>query len=493
MKINIQKIAYRAIPLLTALVVLLSSVVVGNPLSANAASVGVVYTDNSLSEYSGGLLNRDRSIIKLTPNPTYAVHADGGIYSYKWETIQGPDVTSIDGFSLFLGFQDKFYKGQENLGNTLNFAIDTRISQGADGGTYERFANYVALDFYTASGYCCKTVKIHGSVDYDAWEVERYQGTYSWPDDASYFKVKVCMSFDTRSAKGKFYFFLNSVTGEGDPPTVETYNSGYYGQLYTGMKYCWNLPRNGDPYSYIYTDLRWSGGTYQLRLPSSDTKLECTNFQYGFWPDCELEIFYHSNVVFDISRSLFTGGSISYYMFRSWVVAGGGIDVESTWECPIMCINYYDETGAYICSQYVECSNCSATLSIEQRRHKFNFSFDYPLNASYVTFSSYQKCTTEDYITFHFGIDEFFFNFYRDQEAFDLYVNGLGELPEITGGNGPSISGESLSIGSLIDMNSMTALVSPIKELWNIEVLTSMLVLVVSLCLVSWVFFGKKG
>lgn len=57
----------------------------------------------------------------------------------------------------------------------------------------------------------------------------------------------------------------------------------------------------------------------------------------------------------------------------------------------------------------------------------------------------------------------------------------------------PDVSEFDVSIDSLIPSTSLTALTTPILAFWENDTLKAMLVIVLTLVLVSWVFFGKKG
>lgn len=57
----------------------------------------------------------------------------------------------------------------------------------------------------------------------------------------------------------------------------------------------------------------------------------------------------------------------------------------------------------------------------------------------------------------------------------------------------PSIDSSQISAGSLVPSTSLLVLSSPFQALWENNQLLAMLTIVVTLVLVSWVFFGKKG
>lgn len=57
----------------------------------------------------------------------------------------------------------------------------------------------------------------------------------------------------------------------------------------------------------------------------------------------------------------------------------------------------------------------------------------------------------------------------------------------------PVIDSSQISAGSLVPETSLTVLAMPFQALWENDVLLAILTIVVTLVLVSWVFFGKKG
>lgn len=57
----------------------------------------------------------------------------------------------------------------------------------------------------------------------------------------------------------------------------------------------------------------------------------------------------------------------------------------------------------------------------------------------------------------------------------------------------PTIDSNKISAGSLVPQTSLVVLSSPFQALWENRLLLAMLTIVVTLVLVSWVFFGKKG
>lgn len=57
----------------------------------------------------------------------------------------------------------------------------------------------------------------------------------------------------------------------------------------------------------------------------------------------------------------------------------------------------------------------------------------------------------------------------------------------------PTIDSNQISAGSLVPQTSLVVLSSPFQALWENKMLLAILTIVVTLVLVSWVFFGKKG
>lgn len=57
----------------------------------------------------------------------------------------------------------------------------------------------------------------------------------------------------------------------------------------------------------------------------------------------------------------------------------------------------------------------------------------------------------------------------------------------------PDLNSSDFSANALVPQTSLTTLAKPIQALWENHTLLAMLTIVVSLVLVSWVFFGKKG
>lgn len=70
----------------------------------------------------------------------------------------------------------------------------------------------------------------------------------------------------------------------------------------------------------------------------------------------------------------------------------------------------------------------------------------------------------------------------------------LGELGDtLSSVDKPTINSSQISAGSLVPETSLVVLSAPFQALWENEILLAILTIVVTLVLVSWVFFGKKG
>ena len=88
----------------------------------------------------------------------------------------------------------------------------------------------------------------------------------------------------------------------------------------------------------------------------------------------------------------------------------------------------------------------------------------------------------------------------QNQQAQDA-VGGLNSSTDKLGQLGdqmssvekPTIDSNKISAGSLVPSTSLVVLSSPFQALWENKQLLAMLTIVVTLVLVSWVFFGKKG
>lgn len=88
----------------------------------------------------------------------------------------------------------------------------------------------------------------------------------------------------------------------------------------------------------------------------------------------------------------------------------------------------------------------------------------------------------------------------QNQQAQDA-VGGLNSSTDKLGDLGdqmssvdkPELNSNDFSAGSLVPQTSLVVLSSPFLVLWENKQLLAMLTIVVSLVLVSWVFFGKKG
>ena len=88
----------------------------------------------------------------------------------------------------------------------------------------------------------------------------------------------------------------------------------------------------------------------------------------------------------------------------------------------------------------------------------------------------------------------------QNQQAQDA-VGGLNSSTDKLGQLGdtmasvekPSIDSNKISADSLVPHTSLVVLSSPFQALWENKQLLAMLTIVVTLVLVSWVFFGKKG
>lgn len=71
--------------------------------------------------------------------------------------------------------------------------------------------------------------------------------------------------------------------------------------------------------------------------------------------------------------------------------------------------------------------------------------------------------------------------------------NSLGDLTDQMQLEKPDLSDIDVSVDAIIPDGGMTILSTPILKFWESPTLVSILVLVLTICLVSWVFFGKKG
>lgn len=88
----------------------------------------------------------------------------------------------------------------------------------------------------------------------------------------------------------------------------------------------------------------------------------------------------------------------------------------------------------------------------------------------------------------------------QNQQAQDS-VGGLKDSTDKLGALGdtmssvekPVINSNQISAGSLVPETSLLVLSAPFQALWENEILLAILTIVVTLVLVSWVFFGKKG
>lgn len=69
-------------------------------------------------------------------------------------------------------------------------------------------------------------------------------------------------------------------------------------------------------------------------------------------------------------------------------------------------------------------------------------------------------------------------------------IDSFGESMQTTK---PDVSTVQIKLDKLVDHPTLLAYVAPIQELWENKTLTSMLIIVATLVIVSWVFFGKKG
>lgn len=70
----------------------------------------------------------------------------------------------------------------------------------------------------------------------------------------------------------------------------------------------------------------------------------------------------------------------------------------------------------------------------------------------------------------------------------------LGELGDsMSSIEKPDTSDIKVGINDLVPETSLLAYTAPILQIWNNDTLVAMLVIVVTLVLVSWIFFGKKG
>lgn len=142
----------------------------------------------------------------------------------------------------------------------------------------------------------------------------------------------------------------------------------------------------------------------------------------------------------------------------------------------------------------------------------------YALSGNLNTGTTGNMTITYSSMTFDFDLDDAFVNWKNEEivhEKLDSLINGtpeqnqqaqdavgglnsstdkLGQLGDtMSSVDKPSIDSNKISADSLVPHTSLVALSSPFQALWENNQLLAMLTIVVTLVLVSWVFFGKKG
>lgn len=478
MKVNIQKIVYRFFPVLTVLVLLLSCVVVGNSLKAEAAGV----LDLNTSWY-GTPYFAETEVERLTPRTIDIYHNDkltsSSDFSYPFL------VDASDSFSLFVRFEQRFTKNS-GLGNTVEFMGINHmfISSANSTGSINATTNYVCIRFYDGTG-----VAVGNSIFHK--KDGRYVGFLNWPKYSEYFTVEVGLYVNCSNATGDFYFYVDSLYDDVNYPRLASFNCSKY----EGMTYYWNLA--GDPYKRIFCDLRTEKSWYSLSWSNyysgqrGHIDYRVASFGFDFDAGDVLVINYDPGVYFDINKFMALSSTVFVDDIKSHYVGSGNGDVYFS---PMtLLVDYYDVNYDLIKTQEVIC-NCPSDNW--NHKHAFNLPFLYNSKTQYIKIRLRWQLEASASIAFTFGLNNFYIDFAPDPDLFWRYMNGQwGDdyvLPDIPAGDGPAINPDDFDIDNLVDATYMSALTSAIRELWNCSALTSMLIIVVSLSLVSWIFFGKK-
>ena len=492
MKINIQKIAYRAIPVVTALVVLFSSVVVGNPLKANAADISSRYDENSF-------VVRDAPLIKLHPRSTLELYDDSNRFLGENFFEAGEAISLNTSFTAYLSFADYIYK--KDVGNTFEFSgldYSLSFSNESGGGNVSFPKDYLSLEFYTESGEYISNASLFR-------DGEKYKGTIEWPADASYFRIFLILYFDCSNAYGYGYFAFDYVFDRNIYPTLASYNVGSY----EGMSYSWSVGNDYEIMSFNAIagshDGRWYdvNRIYMLGF-AHEYQYERTAL-IDFVTDEFLIITYTCPVIFDLFELRPSQMELSYWAFS--VPFDMSVDVSLL--AAGFHIVYYDSTFNEIGEQRFACDLCK---DLENKftcpMHTATVDFDIPAEARYLAFRVSSAIQCNGTSTLCYEVTNFVLNVYRVESGFKSICDANGilyltpEEEEMLGQLGDALAGilpndhpllDSSSMDDITDADGLAALTSCISSLWSNTLIVSMLVAVVTLAIVSYVFFGKKG
>lgn len=501
MKINIQKIAYRVIPFVVALVIAFSAIVVGEPIKASAA---YDYGDFRIDSNRSPINNyADNGYFELEFAPRFTTASNmtfSDAVTHSFASM--PYMTCHKEMYFRHEFTNKFYRNDDEFGNTVCFVLNFRIEQ-QDGGTFERFNNTIYLQFYDKNGNYLsgKDLKIYGEADYVHGQPEYYEGTLTWPVGASYFKPYLYMNYTFSDTSSKVrYYYPSQVSENGLGAYLLTYNMMSMYELYTGTRVYWNRPCNGEEYTSFCYDQTWDGCSWCVEKNGVENWYENGSVTIEHNSNYVTKIWHCPQVFFDINLARFIDGKVYYRMTQSWVANDNTMDTDIVNSAPYLCIFYYDANSKYIGKQWVEMANAGyfdgvgSTYSSQNCR--FEFIFDFPDNAAYLTFGVYHTVSADGPIAFLYQNEEFNFLFTRySEEAFSAFLSGdyFGGDVVLPPTKAPDVYADDFQLGDIFNGDAFKSYVEPIKTLWKCDVVLTMLICVVTLCMVSWVFFGQKG
>lgn len=500
MKINIQKIAYRVIPFVVACVIAFSVVVVGDPVKASAVAD---YGDIRLSDYRPINNNADLGFFELDFASRFTTASNMTFSDAVTHSFAAmPYMTCHSKMYFTHEFTNKFYRNDDEFGNTVCFVLNFYIEQ-ANGGTFERTNNLIRLKFYDSKGNYLsgEDLKILGDIDYVAGKPEYYEDTLTWPEGASYFQPYLYMSYAFSDTSSKVrYYYPSQISESGLGAYLYTYNMMWLNALYTGTRCYWNRPCNGEPYSWFCYNQTWDGCSWYVEKNGVGNWYENGSVFVNHDSNYTTKIWHSPQLFFDINLARFIDGKIYYRMTQSCFTGPDTYDTEIVNSPPYLCIFYYDSNGEYLDKQWVEMTNAAyferTDSTYSSQNCRFDFIFDFPDNAAYLSFGVYHTVTADGPIGFLYQNEQFDFVFTRySEDAFSAFLTGdyFGGDVVLPPSKSPDVSADDFRLNGIFDSGTFKSYTEPIKALWECDVVLTMLVCVVTLCMVSWIFFGKKG
>ena len=539
MKSNIQKIAYRAIPLVTAFVVLLSCIVVGNPLSARAVDMRSIYDGNLTKQEQNRLSSIGVGDVENADLVSYNLwRVMPWLYAQAGIDIEFPkecwSCASEVCYYLFTGNTvDDYFQPRPLTGASVNAQYFLKQFTGLRGGfrpfqesdlTYSNFnwqIGDIFVGYYTEGDVAYNYVAMYRGQDFLEFFETDGISTVSLSDMRDIFSrtynryavIRPQLLADEWTAVDYNDFIENLyVDGVNDIVTFDfpSYLCGSHIDDMRGVTY---LPGQDNGIMRLSASHFASGGVYLPGSYMTNTVLNLDNIPNG-------SIFTSSgSVALEVGDAFaygsdYLGGFVYFglqYYDENFNLIGANNQVVKEFSLDIYGSEYYWEMSI-ACNAPDNAKYCVYYGRIEideylRDKEYTNLLFDFDMTSLQMSISSLyrqqeqtgkQNELLENIIT---GTPEqneiagnVTGNLNNSSDAMQGAADDLGALgDQLSAVDKPDVDSFNVSVDGLVPYQAMLAYTAPIQVLWENPTLLGMLMIIVTLVIVSWVFFGKKG